>query len=330
MFLRNQWYAAALPAEIGGTPLARTICGEPIVFYRAGDGAPVAMEDRCPHRFAPLSKGKLKNGLIECAYHGLTFAADGRCVRIPGQASIPPRARVRTYPLVERWGWAWIWIGDAERADEALIPPFKWFDDPEWRGFHLYFHVPANWQLFADNLLDLSHTSFIHANSIGNPETAEIPLKTWVEGDRVLNQRVMHQVTPGPFVRGWGNFRDKIDRVSITEWRPPAHISVEARFEDATNKIVVMVVNPITPETETTTHFWMGWSRNFLLDDPAFTERARAENTGILQEDIDIIVAQQRIIDRNPNDRMLPINADAALIEARKIVDRLLASQHGA
>ena len=169
MFLRNYWYVAATDAEIGRKPLARTILGEPIVFFRTEAGAPVAMEDRCAHRHLPLSMGKLVGDELQCHYHGLRFGTDGRCTRIPGQEQIPRGAKVKTYPVAERYHWIWIWMGDPALADPAAITDFHWLDDPNhWGAKSSYLHVEANWQLVVDNLLDLTHLAFVHDTTIGN------------------------------------------------------------------------------------------------------------------------------------------------------------------
>ncbi len=330
MFLKNYWYAAALPDELGDKPLARTICGEPIVLFRTASGAVAALADRCAHRAAPLSLGTVRGESIECGYHGLCFDRDGVCKRIPGQESPSGGPTVRAYPLVQRWNWLWIWLGEPGHANPDEIPAFTWFDDARWTAFQLHFEVKANWQLFSDNLLDLSHVSFTHARSIGSPEVSEIPLKTWVDGDRVFNRRTMHDVTPGPFVAQWGNFPGRIDRISSTEWSPPANLAIEARFADATNEIVVMVVNPITPESETSTHLWMGWARNFRLDDTEFTANARRENEQVLREDIVVIEGQQQRLAAMPDFRPYSIKADAGLVQARRIITRLLQSESNA
>src|SRR6266853_5381774 len=166
MWMRNCWQVVAFAKEIGGKPLARTVCEEPIVLYRTAAGLAVALTDRCPHRFAPLSLGRVIGDQIQCGYHGLCFDHDGLCVRVPGQDSVP-RARVQKYPLVERHGFAWIWLGDAERADADLIPDFHWMDDPAWAVAEGYHHFKANYQLVNDNLFDLSHESFVHEETIG-------------------------------------------------------------------------------------------------------------------------------------------------------------------
>src|SRR5262249_13265004 len=139
MWLRNCWQVIAFANEIGETPLARTVCNEPIVLFRTRSGEAVALADRCPHRLAPLSLGRVVGEQIQCGYHGLCFDRDGQCVRVPGQDQVPSRARVRKYPLVERHTFAWIWMGDAALADPAVVPDFHWMDDPAWAcvpGYH--------------------------------------------------------------------------------------------------------------------------------------------------------------------------------------------------
>lgn len=329
MFLRNYWYAAALTAEITDKPFGRTICDEPIVFFRTSDGRLAALEDRCAHRHAPLSLGTVRGDAIECCYHGLRFDASGTCVHVPGQKQIPPRARVPRYAVEDRWGWVWVWIGDADKADPATIPHFPWFESAEWNGFHKYFHVKGSTQLFVDNLLDLSHVAFTHQNSIGSRSAADVVpvLDLKVEGDRAVGQRRMTDVDPGPFIAKWGRFAGHIDRCSTYRWAPPSTIAITAEFQDTRNKITIMIINPITPETERTSHFWIGWARDFDLGDATITEGAIRENTQVIMEDVVVIEAQQQRMDQFPGAKPVPINADQAIIAVHKILERLHAEQ---
>ena len=109
-YLTNRWYVAAWAEEIGDAPLARMIMDKPIVFYRTAGGVPVALADRCCHRALPLSMGQVIGDEIRCGYHGLRFDATGQCVDVPGQSTIPPDARVASYPVVERHRMVWIWM----------------------------------------------------------------------------------------------------------------------------------------------------------------------------------------------------------------------------
>jgi len=329
MFLMNQWYAAALGKELSQQPIARTICGAPVVMFRTESGKAAALEDRCPHRYAPLSAGQCVGESIACAYHGIEFDATGACTRIPHQPNVPPKMRVRSYPLVERWGWAWIWLGDPARCSAESIPAYEWFEAPGWRNFQRHYYVKANWELCADNLLDLSHTPFIHRKTVGVPEMATIPVNTWVEGNRVFQQRIMTQVTPSPFVAEWGGFKGKIDRRATVIWEPAANMNAELVYEDSARSITLRLTNPLTPESEKATHVWFAWSRNFGSDsdDDAMAIRFQEQSFAVMAEDVSFMEIQQEGLDRAGNFDPVAIRADATLIQARRLVDTLRAEE---
>src|SRR6218665_1966719 len=120
MFVKNCWYVAAWSHEVGAEGfLSRTIINVPLVIWRTAQGEVVALDDRCCHRGAPLSKGRREGDSVRCMYHGLRFDASGQCVEAPAQARMPPTLKVRGYPIVERHSWIWVWMGDPARADEA-------------------------------------------------------------------------------------------------------------------------------------------------------------------------------------------------------------------
>lgn len=329
MFLMNQWYAAALGKELSQQPIARTICGVPVVMFRTQSGKAAALEDRCPHRYAPLSAGQCIGESIACAYHGIEFDATGACTRIPHQPNIPPKMRARSYPFVERWGWAWIWLGDPARCSPETIPAYEWFGAPGWRNFQRHYYVRANWELCADNLLDLSHTPFIHRKTVGVPEMATIPVNTWVEENRVFQQRIMSQVTPSPFVAEWGGFKGKIDRRATVIWEPAANMNAELVYEDSARSITLRLTNPLTPESEKTTHVWFAWSRNFGSDsdDDAMAIRFQEQSFAVMAEDVSFMEIQQEGLDRAGDFDPVAIRADATLIQARRLVDKLRAGE---
>jgi phenylpropionate dioxygenase-like ring-hydroxylating dioxygenase large terminal subunit len=163
MFVRNCWYATAWDYEIAPEAVfSRTIADEPLVLYRKADGQPVALEDRCCHRHAPLSEGRRVGDDLRCMYHGLRFAPDGRCVEIPGQTTVPDRARVRSFPAVERHSLIWVWLGDAAKADPELIPDAISLDHPDWNFKSGYMRYEADPMLVIDNAMDFSHITYVH------------------------------------------------------------------------------------------------------------------------------------------------------------------------
>ena len=340
MFLRNCWYAAAWPHEVGRTPLARTFLDEPVVLYRAEDGAPVALEDRCCHRSLPLSLGRLTGDGIECGYHGLVFAGDGECVRIPGQSTIPPDARITAYPVIERLGWVWIWMGDPALADADLLPDWWWMDHSEWKVVRgdPPFHVKCNYLLINDNLLDLTHVTFVHGTSIGTTAVAEAPIRTERGEDRVHMTRWILDSPPPPMYRTLGGFTGNVDRWQIVESVVPGYTDVFAGCAvagtgapdgDRSQGIEFHNANAVTPETATTTHYFYAHARKFALDDAAVDEAYRRDFRTVFLEDIVVFDAQQASLDREPDRPWVDITVDGPGLAIRRMVDERIALEQG-
>src|SRR4029079_3535878 len=186
--------------EIGaGKLLGRTICGERVVLYRAEGGAASALEDFCPHRGAPPSLGTRRDdGRIVCGYHGLVMGGDGKCVSMPGQRVRPT---IRSYPVLERYGFVWIWPGDKAQADAAKLHPLPWAESPEWAYAGGLYHVNCDYRLMIDNLMDLTHETYVHTGSIGQTHTEETPVTTKADGDHGGTSRFMDNVMAPPFWR---------------------------------------------------------------------------------------------------------------------------------
>jgi vanillate O-demethylase monooxygenase subunit len=332
MFLRNQWYVAATGEELGRTLIARTILSEPLILYRSESGAPVGMEDRCPHRAAPLSRGKLIGDIVQCPYHGMEFAPDGKCVRVPGQASIPPRLKARTFPMAEKHGWVWIWMGEAAKADAALIHDFHWNEEPGWEPVFGYTHVNAEYRLVVDNLMDLTHETFVHPTSIGQTAVAETPITTTTENGKVKVSRVMPGIPAPPLfakIRGLKT----IDRWQHIYFDLPAHVRIDAGGVPADTKDMKralnwMVQNAMTPETERSTHYFWSISRCFEVGDAALSKVLHGQIANIFAEDCTILEEQQKRIDNDPLHRpLLATNGDAGGVAARRMIDQALAAE---
>ena len=344
MILKNFWYVAAEPEEVGNTPMARTICNEKIVFWRSQDGTPVAFEDRCCHRRMPLRKGVVSGDRLQCHYHGLEFDIAGRCVHVPGQSTVPPDARVRTYPVMERYNWIWIWIGDPALADPSEIVPYPWRTSEDWGDEGTHFHVNCDYRLIVDNLLDLSHLAFVHMSTIGTTAVAEnAKIRTFRNGDTVTVARWIVDTTPPPSfqkVLGWP--RDRlIDRWQIIEWRPPGFVRLSAggapnaaggkefgftSYDEPTPEggFGQRNLNAITPETETTCHYF--WSH--AHDAKPITDQTTLALFGQIltafHQDWEVFELQQENWDDRP---VIDTIQDAGAIAARQIIDRIAAEQ---
>jgi vanillate O-demethylase monooxygenase subunit len=333
MFARNQWYVAGWDHEIDRTPIARTICGEPIVLYRRFDRSVVALRDACPHRLLPLSMGFKEGDSIRCRYHGLLIGPDGQALEMPVKTDAPHRSIcAQRYPVEERHRFVWVWIGEAERASPDLIPDFWPCSAPGWTFDGGYYPIGCDYRLVIDNLMDLTHETYVHQGSIGQREILESPIETRAEDDRVIVSRWMRGIDAPPFWRDALKKDGPVDRWQICYFLPPssviidvgvAPVSAGATFDNHDQGARGFVIDALTPETATTSHYFWGMARNFDIDDMGFTQRFKKQQGGVFMEDVAILEAQQRSIDANPELRLRAFNIDAGGVRARLMMDRL-------
>ncbi|WP_341892871.1 aromatic ring-hydroxylating dioxygenase subunit alpha [Variovorax sp. YR752] len=336
MFVRNCWYVAAWDHELlADTLLERTIIGESVLFYRRGDGSPVAIDNRCPHRHAPLSMGRKEGDAVRCLYHGLKYDSRGQCVEIPGQEAIPAKLCVRAYPVAERGRWIWVWMGDPLRADESLIPDAFSLKHREWRYRPGYLHYDADHRLICDNLLDFSHLSYVHEKTLGgSPNIAQArPVVTRTERG-VHVTRDVRDTVPAPYHARLGGFSGKVNRRFAYDFLVPGVLLMHAHVkphdtadEDMSGALQFHSCQALTPETAGTTHYFFMQAHRFRLDDATITESIYQSLCTAFAEDRRIIEAQQRLIDRSPPAPMQPIAADLALAQYRRIVEQMLAAE---
>jgi phenylpropionate dioxygenase-like ring-hydroxylating dioxygenase large terminal subunit len=331
MFLRNSWYVAAWDREISASPKRRVFLDEPVVLYRRKDGAAVALEDRCCHRQLPLSMGKVEGDHLRCGYHGLLFDSAGKCIEIPGQDAIPSQARVRSYPLLEKFGWVWIWMGEPAKADPALIPDWWWAEHRDW-AFTRPDMIPVkcNYQLVSDNVLDVTHLAYVHASSIGAPSITEFPGTVEREERLVRFTRWIKDRPPPPMYQAAGGFAGNVDRWQIVEHVPPCFSVNFAGCLDSRKRIDLMALSAPTPETERTTHYFFGFVRNFGLDDAGKEKIFSDGMVKVFREDIPILEAQQRALDANPGAPRIDIKVDAAPLAARRMLQSMIEGEQRA
>ena len=355
MFIKNAWYVAAYSKEIINLSLfSRTICGIPMVFYRQeGTGAPVALLDACPHRFFPLSKGHLTQEGIECGYHGMRFNPEGKCIHIPGQDRIPESACVKTFPLVEKHNIVWIWPGNPDLADASKIPAFEITDrstcgldfscfdvhSTDWLhsgGEHI--QVQANYRLIVDNLLDLSHADFVHRNTIGSSHTDnEIQINTHFDDSTVHHLWSMLNTKP-PHVYTLAN---DIESNSVDFWLD-THLYLPSTFilehgVTATERpreegVCLNNINALTPETETTTHYF--WVQSLLktegneVRDKQIVDLWRKLTINVFAEDEWALAEQQKNlslleIDKLEGQKRITLEGDRPSVMANKLISKL-------
>ena len=233
-FLRNVWYVAGWSKDVSDSLVGRTILNEPVVFFRDTAGAVCAISDRCPHRFAPLHLGKHFGDVIECGYHGLRFDSTGSCVFNPQGGKIPPSARVTSYPCIERYDLIWIWMGSAE-PDESTTPDMSFITDPRFEtASGGYLHADCNYQLYIDNLLDLTHAQFLHPSTLGSATiSSDSVVKIRQENTTLFVDRLVPNTPGAPrYDELLGANGAPIDHWIDMRWDPPGvmRLNVGAAF----------------------------------------------------------------------------------------------------
>ncbi len=337
MFLRNAWYVAGWDREVGTALHPVMMLGEAIVLFRRQDGTLAALEDACPHRKLPLSMGRIKGDTVECGYHGLTFDGTGTCTRVPGAERIPHVARVRSYPVAERYGLIWIWMGEASLADPANIFAVDHWGDPAWgvnQGDGMT--IDCNYLYMTDNLLDPSHVAWVHQSSFGGAGTEETPLETTVGEDGVTVWRWMMDAPPAPFYAPFLTFSGHCDRKQHYEVRYPSNAIIKAVFTPAgtggeggpfhQDVFLMDSYNFMTPIDERRTRYYWFQMRNFAPDDAAISARFATSVRGAFEEDRVVLTAVQKGMDekRTPN---LDLKIDNGPLRFRRRLAQLVEAE---
>ena len=345
-FLMDCWYMAAWDHElIDGKLVARTILEEPVLLYKGDSGRVVALDNRCCHRGAKLSNGRLEGDDVRCMYHGLKFDPSGKCIQIPGQDNIPKGLGVRSYPVVEKQHIVWIWMGDAAKADPALIIDIPYLDDPGWRGVPDYMHYRANYLLIVDNLSDFAHLAFVHTKTLGGTEeyafkSKPVAVERLDDGFRVER---WHMDAPVPPFHGKVVKKLKgVDRRNIGRMHIPGIFFLESLFSPAGAGVEkgnregakeYRNCQFFTPETRSSTHFFWNYLHDYDLQDPTIALSLHDSMVQGFMEDKYIIEAQQETLDADPSFRFHGIVADAPLAHFRrtlqKRIDAELAAKSG-
>jgi vanillate O-demethylase monooxygenase subunit len=333
-YVRNAWYPLAWSHELGRTLLARTFMDEPVVLYRTEAGRPAALEDRCCHKYLPLSMGALKGDAVVCGYHGMTYDASGACIRIPGQTQIPEQARVRAYPAVDHLGLVWLWAGEARAADPARLFDLPPYGKPGWtvnRG--PYTPIRANYQHLTDNLLDPTHVSFVHLSTLGSPEMAEIPVETEQQGDHVRVTRWTLDRPPVPIIEKLTGLKTHVDRWQVYHFYAPSiavtdfgsgPVGMGRSDADRDRAYRAHSCHFIAPETKSSSHYFWMQIRNFAVEDAAVSKLMTEQLVMAFAEDKAVLEAIQAAEERGSPRPPVKLAIDAGPNRSRRIVERLI------
>ena len=331
----NCWWAAARSSEIADKPYGCTMLDTPVVLYRrSSDGQIVALHDRCAHRWAPLSAGWVEGDRIVCGYHGFEYESGGKCIRIPTQDSVPAKACVRAYPVIERYGMVWVWLGDAALADASEPPADLGFiTDPSWTVVTGEMPLHANYMMLKENVLDLTHFGYVHRNTIkvmdwDRPPQVEVD-ETTVTFIQEFPSSPLVFVYAMPtgigmerpvYRKNWGRYLNpavNLGAVDIRDPSPPVGGRAEFQFR------VVHLTTPISP---TRTRYW--WFQGWDIQLPAdYVSKWQAGVEAGYAEDKVILNEVQRIVSSDAHGCDYPeilAQADQAAIQARRKLQALL------
>jgi vanillate O-demethylase monooxygenase subunit len=337
---KNSWYVAFWSDDVKGRDLyPRRILNEPIVFYRAESGEIIALEDTCPHRFAPLSLGKATDGdRVACAYHGLQFDRTGACVFNPHtDHKIPPTANVRSYQVVEKYSLVWVWMG-VHPGDPAMIPDYSCLDGarPEHISTRNYLTIKADYRLIVDNLLDLSHVPFLHAGVLTGTVDDEISVTQ--DGDDITIARWSYDV-PVPSLtnmmfRGDGK---NVDSWLLMKWLSPSYMILDTGVrEPGSSKesgTGYFGLHLLTPESEQSTHYHFAAVRftvppRSLEDDLNIRETVSVGRKYAFEaQDAPVIEAQQARMNEIGHRRPALLEVDAGAVRVQRTLAKIIAAE---
>jgi len=332
MFAKDQWYAAAWTDEVTSTPLSRKVLGDKLVLFRGENGEVGTLLDVCPHRSVPLSLGAVIDDAIECPYHGLRFNTDGICVLAPGQTAAPKAAKATSYPTVERWNLVWVWMGDPSRLSEDAIPDLHWLTDPAWVAAPGYFRLKAGYHLLLDNLHNHTHLQYVHRRTIGTEEIISASQEVSKSGSKISVTRWLLDQPPPKLFALAGGFQGRVDRWFNSTFVPPSNVILDIGCADAgtgalqgdrSRGIEIRSLHSVTPESETTCHYFWAYVRSFRIDDAKLTEMLAAGARATFEEDVAILEAQQQNIVETGATPRVHLVADAPGLQVKRILNDL-------
>jgi phenylpropionate dioxygenase-like ring-hydroxylating dioxygenase large terminal subunit len=181
--IRNQWYAILSSKEVNSKrPVGVTRMSEKLVLWRKADNSICCIADRCCHRGASLSCGKVIGDTVACPFHGFRYDSSGKVTMIPANGttySVPDYYKVKKYTVKDMYGFIWLWYGD----DMEELPDISFFEDLKnnfaFGEFHEIWNV--HYSRAIENQLDVVHLPFVHASTIGRGNKTLIngPVVKW-------------------------------------------------------------------------------------------------------------------------------------------------------
>ena len=335
-YLRNAWYVAAWSDEVTpGQVLARTLLDQPVALFRTSDGAPAAVLDQCPHRFAPLSAGKVRGDDLVCGYHGLGFDGAGRCTLNP-HGPVPRKGAVASFPVADAHKALWIWMGERAAVDPGLIPDLGFLGEAPPTAFSSgrLLSGKGDYQLFVDNIMDLSHVDYLHPDTLGGGAVTRAKQEVVEADDYIDVAWRTPDVAPPPLLAALiGDLPERADAYQRVRWSAPSVMKLVAGVvpsgagED--QGALNFNAHIMTPETQRSTHYFFAATRNFKREDGELNARIAATRDHIFRiEDKPMIekVAERMGEREFWSLRPMLLSIDGASARVRRRLERLISA----
>lgn len=325
----NCWWVAALSSEVGRDLLGRWLLDTPVLLYRTENGRAVAVENRCPHRAAPLSLGCLKGDNVQCGYHGFTFSPEGACVDAPSMGTALPAATILSFPVIEQNAFVWVYLGDPAKLGD-VPPPYdlEWVDDATFAFVQGKMDIKANYMLLKENVLDLTHFGYVHAKSFGISDWIDPP-RSSTNGD-VTSYHKSFDKSPLPPIfadplglaagtpynrENYGSFVSPALQIGAVDFVDPESGAIRGKFR---------VSHATTPIDATSMYYFYVIGRDHGTSEAEMAGLLKGSEIGFAEDEA-MIEAVQDMMTRDPRGASAPeisVKSDAPGIQARRIVER--------
>jgi phenylpropionate dioxygenase-like ring-hydroxylating dioxygenase large terminal subunit len=319
--LPDAWFIACESHELKQRPRSVTLQGTPLVLFREGEGKPAALLDRCPHRNAPLSLGKVVGGQLQCAYHGWCFDGAGACRAVPGlvaEAEVALKSRAaEAYPCVEQDGYVWVYSTPGPAPEQGPFH-FPHLDEPGYTTVRRDFMLQSTLHAAVENALDVPHTAFLHGGLFRTAEKKneiEVVVRrhaTYAEAEYLGEPRPSGLA--GRILAPQGGTVVHFDRFLL-----PCIAQVEYRLGDKSH---LMTTSVMVPLGDFETRVWSVVT--FKLPVPAFLVRpfVTPVATRIFKQDAVMLKAQTEVIHRFGEERFTSTELDVLGHEIWRLLEQ--------
>jgi len=336
--LYDHWYVAGLSEEFTEELNAKTLLERSIVFYRREGGELVALQNRCAHRSFPLSEGQREGDNLRCGYHGILYSPDGSILDVPCQSTCP-KAGIRKYRVVEQGPLVWIWMGESDQADPDAIPQTDCLTDPAWTSVHGAKTLEGNYLLMHENLADLSHLPFLHANTFGaSGDWATIPVQVEKEQEQVHYWRETDQwdmaapLYPPTIDCSERQIRGKLGATFVSPAMCRGWTQIEILDpQRGEQQILKNEINHyLTPASHDSAHYYWSFARNCDIENAAFSEMFHQVVMAAFDEDR-VATRQMQILLDEDRHAITDINiaGDKSSVMVRKVILDMTKREHG-